>query len=143
MRNIRAALIAVILATSTLPLAADPIPVAEPTKYVDEFLSTLFKRNPTDAADLLAKTIGQTNHKDELATALKLFDGKRLNFGKTVIDQEFNGALRQIVHYAYIDQLGFFYFRFNFKMSKDGWILANFNFKSETNELFPKDFVDR
>ena len=33
--------------------------------------------------------------------------------------------------------------RFNFKMSKDGWILANFNFKSETNELFPKDFVDR
>jgi len=143
MRNIRAALIAVILATSTLPLAADPVPVAEPAKYVDQFADTLFKRNPKDAADLVATTIGQTNHKDELASALKLFEGKRLNFGKTVIDREFNGALRQIVYYAHIDQLGFFYFRFNFKMTKDGWLLANFNFKSETNELFPKDFIDQ
>jgi hypothetical protein len=27
-------------------------------------------------------------------------------------------------------------------MTSTGWILANFNFKSETNELFPKDFVE-
>jgi hypothetical protein len=26
-------------------------------------------------------------------------------------------------------------------MSKAGWILANFTFKDETNELFPKDFI--
>jgi hypothetical protein len=26
--------------------------------------------------------------------------------------------------------------------SSNGWILANFIFKTETNELFPKDFVE-
>jgi hypothetical protein len=27
-------------------------------------------------------------------------------------------------------------------VTSTGWILANFNFKTETNELFPKDFID-
>jgi hypothetical protein len=53
------------------------------------------------------------------------------------------GALRQIVYYSYLEGLGFVYFRFNFKMTSTGWILANFSFKDETNELFPKDFTER
>jgi hypothetical protein len=40
-----------------------------------------------------------------------------------------------------VEDIGFVYFRFNFKMTGTGWVLANFNFKSETEELFPKDFV--
>jgi len=44
------------------------------------------------------------------------------------------------VHYSHIDKLGFVYFRFNFKMTGQGWVLANFNFKRETAELLPKDF---
>jgi hypothetical protein len=28
-------------------------------------------------------------------------------------------------------------------MTSTGWILANFSFKDETNELFPKDFTER
>jgi hypothetical protein len=30
--------------------------------------------------------------------------------------------------------------RFNFEMTGRGCVLANFNFKRETNELFPTDF---
>jgi hypothetical protein len=72
--------------------------------------------------------------------ALRVFDGKNFDFSKKVIDNEVGGALRQIIHYSYVEQVGFIYFRFNFKMTSKGWVLANFNFKSETNELLRKDF---
>ena len=49
----------------------------------------------------------------------------------------------QIIYYVYLEDVAFFYFRFNFKMTGAGWMLSNFTFKSETEELFPKDFVTR
>jgi len=41
---------------------------------------------------------------------------------------------------SHVENLGFVYFRFNFKMTSKDWVLANFNFKSESAELLPKDF---
>jgi hypothetical protein len=73
---------------------------------------------------------------------MKLLESKKIDFAKKVIDKEFSNALRQIVYYAYVENIGFVYFRVNFKMTSTGWILASFNFKSETNEIFPKDFVE-
>jgi hypothetical protein len=72
---------------------------------------------------------------------MKILDNKRIDFSKKVIDKEIGGALRQIMYYVYVEDVGFLYFRLNFKMTSTGWILANFTFKSETNELFPKDFT--
>ncbi|MGH6784618.1 MAG: hypothetical protein ACREBP_08355, partial [Sphingomicrobium sp.] len=60
-----------------------------------------------------------------------------------VIDNSYGKALRQIVYYTNIEGLGFVYFRFNLKMTSQGWVLAHFFFKSETNDLLPKDFVER
>lgn len=47
------------------------------------------------------------------------------------------------MYYAHVEDIGFVYFRYNFKMTGAGWRLVNFTFKEETNELFPKDFIDR
>ena len=74
---------------------------------------------------------------------LQTFEGKKFDFTKKAIDKDYNGALRQIVYYSYVEGLGFIYFRFNFKMTSTGSILAHFSFKDETNELFPKDFTER
>ena len=60
-----------------------------------------------------------------------------------VYEKDHDGALRQIVYYAHVEDIGFVYFRYNFKMTGAGWRLVNFTFKEETNELFPKDFIDR
>jgi len=79
---------------------------------------------------------------EALTNGLKLLEGRKIDFAKKVIDKDFSNGLRQIVYYAYVENIGFVYFRVNFKMTSTGWILANFNFKSETIELFPKDFVE-
>jgi hypothetical protein len=88
----------------------------------------------------LSEAIGQPGSLSAMQGALRAFDGKNFDFSKKVIDNEVGGALRQIIHYSYVEQVGFIYFRFNFKMTSKGWVLANFNFKSESAELFPKDF---
>ena len=87
-------------------------------------------------------TIGKPEAAETIENGLKLLDGKKFDISKKVIDRDINGALHQIVYYAYVENVGFLYFRLNFKITSTGWILANFNFKSETNELFPKDFVE-
>ena len=74
---------------------------------------------------------------------LKILEDKNFDFTKKVIDKDYNNALRQIVFYSHIKNLGFMYFRFNFKMTSTGWVLANFTLKDETNELFPRDFMER
>ena len=74
---------------------------------------------------------------------LKILEDKNFDFTKKVIDKDYSNALRQIVFYSYIKNLGFAYFRFNFKMTSTGWVLSNFTFKDETNKLFPREFMER
>ena len=51
---------------------------------------------------------------------LKILEDKNFDFTKKVVDKDYNNALRQIVFYSYIKNLGFVYFRFNFKMTSTG-----------------------
>jgi len=87
--------------------------------------------------------MGKPELSGTLTNAFQVFEGKNFDFTKKVVDKDYNGALHQVVYYSYVENLGFVYFRFNFKMSSQGWLLANFAFKDETNELFPKDFIER
>lgn len=75
--------------------------------------------------------------KPSLESALRPIDGKKFEYRKKVVDREYGGALRQIVHYAFVREIGFVYFRFNYKQTGSGWVRAHFNYTSETNELFP------
>lgn len=116
-------------------------------KDAEKFSSDIFGSPPRiDSADMakkIATTVGKPSVAETLQKALSVLDGKKIDTLKKVRDEEFGGALRQIIYYAYLEDFGFIYFRFNFKLSSTGWILANFNFKSETEELFPKDFIVR
>jgi hypothetical protein len=133
---------------ATLILSASATATAQtriqnPEEFCNEVVTTLSKKGSLDTANLIANTIGKPNSAENLHRFLQVFDGKRFDYSSKVIDKEFGNALRQIVFYSYVEQVGFAYFRFNFKMTSTGWILANFSFKGETNELFPKDFVER
>jgi hypothetical protein len=123
--------------------AAEAIRVPNLDEFCEEVLSEISNKDLRKAADLIAKTTGQPDSSGTVAGAFQIFDGKHFDFIKKVIDKDFNGGLRQIVHYSYVEKLGFVYFRFNFKMTSTGWVLANFTFKGETQELFPKDFIER
>ena len=115
-------------------------PIDNPETFAADVVQTIANGAPNDAAGTISETIGQPAALSKIQSAFQAFNGKKFDFSKKVIDNDIGGALRQIVHYSYVEQLGFIYFRFNFKMTSKGWVLANFTFKSETDELLPKDF---
>jgi hypothetical protein len=125
------------------PALADPIArVQDPAKFCDDLFANISPFKSAEIAKKVAAGIGKPEAAEALTNAMKLLDEKKIDFSKKVIDRDINNALRQIVYYAYVENIGFLYFRINFKMTSTGWILASFNFKMETNELFPKDFIE-
>jgi hypothetical protein len=136
----RAAIIVFFVLTGAA--VADPARVQDPGKFCDNLFANISPFKSADMATKVAAAIGKPEAVENLENGMKLLEDKKVDFVKKVIDKDINGALRQIVYYAYVENAGFLYFRLNFKMTSTGWILANFNFKSEVNELFPKDFVE-
>ena len=121
---------------------AEPQYTADPDKYAGDVMHLLADKDLPAASKMIADTIGKASYADNLQNALKVLSSNNIDYSEKVVDHSFGKGLRQIVYYCFIDNVGFIYFRFNYKMSSHGWILANFIFKTETNELFPKDFVE-
>jgi hypothetical protein len=140
MRNILALAFALLLAWHASVLAQEFRPIDNPEKFAADVVQTIAKGAVNDAARTMAETIGQPAQVSTIRSGLLVFDGKEFDFSKKVIDNELAGALREIIHYSYVKQLGFIFLRFNFKMTSKGWVLAHFSFKSEQKELLPKDF---
>jgi hypothetical protein len=134
---------AAFLALAVPASAADARRISDVGKFCEEVMQSISKKARNEAADVIANSMGKPEAAGTLVNALQVFEGKNFDFTKKVVDKDYSGALRQIVYYSYVENLGFAYFRFNFKMSSSGWILANFAFKDETNELFPKDFTEK
>jgi hypothetical protein len=134
---------AAILVLAVPASAAEPRRISDLDKFCEEITQTVSKQSRREAAELIANAMGKPEISGTLTNAMQIFEGKNFDFTKKVIDKDYNGALHQIVYYSYVEKVGFVYFRFNFKMTSSGWVLANFAFKDETNELFPKDFVER
>ena len=140
MRNILTVAFALLLAWHAPVLAQTWRPIDNPEKFAADVVQTIANSASKDAARTISEAVGQPAVLSPTQAALKIFDGTKFDFSKKVIDNEISGTLRQIIYYSYVKQLGFIYFRFNFKMTSTGWVLASFNFKSEQAELFPKDF---
>ena len=122
-------------------LADTAIRVQDPAKFSEDLFANISPFKASDIAKKVAATIGKPEAAETIENGLKLLDGKKIDIAKKIVDRDINGALHQIIYYAYVENIGFVYFRLNFKITSTGWMLANFNFKTETNELFPKDFV--
>jgi hypothetical protein len=142
MRNTAAMVMAMLLAWQ-LSAWAQPKPIGSPDKFSGDVIELIARGAAKDAAVTITDVMGQPAAAINIQNALQVFEGKRFDYSKKVIDNNIADALRQIIHYSFVENVGFVYFRFNFKMSSKGWLLANFTFKTETNELFPKDLVDR
>jgi len=108
----------------------------------NEVMRQLSNNEVASVSKMISDTIGKPSYADNVQNAPNALTSKKIGYSDKVVDHSFGKGLRQIVYYCFVENIGFVYFRFNYKMSNHGWILANFNFKTETNELFPKDFVD-
>jgi hypothetical protein len=142
MRTFCLALIAT-LAFTACASADGPLRIEDPEKFIVDIFGNPPRIVATEVAKTISVAIGKPGAAETLQGPLKIFEGKKIETLKKVIDNDFGGALRQIIYYAYVNDIGFVYFRFNFKLTGTGWLLANFTFKSENEELFPKDFIGR
>ena len=129
------------LLTLSAAAAEEPISIPDPGKFAA--VQSLAANGTQNAPATIVTAIGRSSALDGFRSSLAPLDGKKYDFMQKVYEKDYDGALRQIVYYAHVEDIGFVYFRYNFKMTGAGWRLVNFTFKEETNELFPKDFIDR
>lgn len=122
--------------------AAQPSRVDDPAAFSETIVRD-FTAHVPDMARSIAAAIGRPETAEGLTRSLQQFAGKRIDFADKVVDQKYGTALNQIVYYTFIDDFGFLYLRFNFKRTTTGWILSNFTYRSETDELFPAGFGPR
>jgi hypothetical protein len=130
--------LAAILTLWAFGLGAQPVPVESPDEFVADVIETLVKKGARDAAVKVAQTIGRPTALEALQSALQVLAGKEFEVTEKVIDKHYGSAMRQIVYYAYLRDGGFVYFRFNFKRTGAGLILANFASRMKPTSCFPK-----
>lgn len=123
-------------------LAAEPTRIADPDHFAKKIFTLISTAKFHDAATQVSSTVGSPDRAADIEKMLKELEGKKFDFGKKVHDQDYHGALRQIIYYSYFENFGFVYFRFSFKMTSKGWYLTNFWFTEATQELFPKDLIE-
>ena len=111
----------IILVAFGSPAFADtPIRIQDPAKYAQELFANISPFKASEIAKKVAATIGKPEAAETIENGLKLLDGKKFDISKKVIDRDINGALHQIVYYAYVENVGFLYFRLNFKITSTG-----------------------
>jgi hypothetical protein len=122
--------------------AAQPSHIDDPDRFSHQIFTLITQAKFQEVAAQLSGSVGSPERSADFENSLKELDGKKFDFGKKVYDKDYNGALRQIVYYTYVENFGFVYFRFSFKMTSRGWYLTNFLFKESSDELFPKDLIE-
>jgi hypothetical protein len=102
-RNILVASVALLIAWHTSVLAQTFKPIDDPEKFAADVVQTIGNGAPNEAARIVIDAVGQPGSLSSLQSALQVFDGKKFDFSKKVIDNDISGALRQIVHYSHIE----------------------------------------
>lgn len=95
-----------------------------------------------DFVGMLADLIGTPEQKASLLNTFGVLKGKKAELIDKVVDKSYGTSLRQIVYFLPYSDYNFIYLRFNFKRTGKGWIMANFLYKNETQEIFPPGFVE-
>ena len=106
-RGIMLAVFVLLLAWHGSVLAQTFKPIDNPEKFGADVVETIAYGASNDAARSIIEAVGQPGSLSSLQSALHAFDGKKFDFSKKVIDNEISGALRQIIHYSHVENLGF------------------------------------
>jgi hypothetical protein len=119
------------------------VPIADPAQFSTTFIKQLETSGAEAVSEIIGRAVGNPAGKAALTPHLIPFEKKSSKMYGIASDVDFNGFVRVIIVYTYglIDQSPYLYFRFTFKNSPEGWLLTNFNFKTEPQEAFPAEFL--
>ena len=143
--RVRAALFAACLAALTFgqpPARADVVILADPDKWIEQALKDISDGKTDQFARNFLVLIDNEKKFDSFAGNLKVLS--RIApplFVEKVQDVRFGTVLREVNFVALYGQNDYIYFKFTMKKNRGGWLISNFEFKSEPADLFPKDFA--
>jgi len=122
------------------PLLADDVhPIPDPDDFALE-TTTQVIGDVSGAVDKVVTAMGNSSQRDILLASLKTVPDWHGGIIDKVWDKSYGTTLHQIIYTVATDGKGELYFRYNFKRWPKGWILANFAFKSENQQIFPPEW---
>ena len=140
--RISALAFAVMLALAPVAARAEIVVVQDPDAWIEAALKDIAAGKTDDFARNFLKIIDKPNIFDSFSGNLKVL--ARIAppvFMEKVQDVKYGTALREVIYLALYRQTDYMYFKFTMKKNNNGWLISNFEFKSEPADLFPKDFV--
>ena len=141
MRILKLAFIA-LLALGPVAARADVTVLPDPDKWIETALQDISQGKTDDFARNYLKLIDKSGIFDSFSGNLRVLS--RIGppvFMEKVQDTKYGTALREVTYVALYRQTDYMYFKFTIKKNKGGWLISNFEFKSEAADLFPKGFV--
>lgn len=121
--------------------AEDPAVQADPGAAAQNYTEMIASGRIDEGAKAIAGAIGAADRADSLAGPLGGFRNLKAEVTDKVVDKTYGTSLRQIIYVLNYPTTNFLYLRYNFKRTGKGWMLVDFTFKTETREIFPKDFT--
>lgn len=135
------AILAVLVATMA-PVRADIVVVADPDKWIEQALQDISQGKTDEFARNFLTLIDKPNIFDSFAGNLRILG--RIGapvFMEKISDVKFGSVLREVIYLALYRRTDYMYFKFTMKKNRGGWLISNFEFKSEASDAFPKDFA--
>jgi hypothetical protein len=114
---------------------------SEPSKIAEELTGVLAVGDAKLLAQRIVTIMGVQDQKASLEGAFGYIAGKKADYSEVVYDKWYGTSLRRIVSIASYSDLTFLYVRYTFKRTRDGWVLVNYDFKTETQDLFPQGYA--
>jgi len=102
--------------------------------------TTLAISDPAAAVDKVISLGNPTSQRDVFVASLKVAQNFQGGIIDKVWDKTYGTTLRQIIYMVSQDGKGTIYFRFNFKRWPKGWVLSNFAFDANDQQMFPPDW---
>jgi hypothetical protein len=120
--------------------AAEAIRVPNLDAFCEEVLSEISNKELRKVADLIANTTGQPDLSSTVTGAFQIFEGKNCDFTRKVIDKDFNGGLRQIVYYSYVEKAWICLFSIQLQDDKHWMGVGEFHVQGRNPGAVPKSF---
>jgi hypothetical protein len=134
--------LAALLVFAAPPVHADIEVVADPDQWIEQALKDITAGKTDDFARKYLKLIDKTNIFDTFAGNMRVLGTiAPPAFIEKVWEGRYGTSMRETIYLALYNRTDYVYFKFTAKKNHGGWLISNFEFKSEPAALFPKDFL--
>lgn len=136
--RLRHFVLAALLAATPVSARAEIVVLQDPDKWIEEALADISAGKTDEFARNFLKIIDKPRMFDSFAGNLRVL-GRIAPpvFIEKISDAKYGPALRQVMYVGLYNQTDYMYFKFTLKKNRGGWLISNFEFKSEPGDLFP------